>query len=280
MLRRMDFHLRRRLFDFLASPYFSIRPGCLELAAELQNYLEETTVDPQKIWSSLNPGMAYDHTAYRLLNSYLYKSLKEFLALDSFRKLPGEMDRYAAQTLYELGLGDESRKLSKGALDRLRKNHNQQSGRLYQVYRMEREVYDFEVRSRSFGQKATEEFVRINEYLDRFFIVEKLRQACLIINAYKLSNTALDIRLVNDVLEEIRQDDSLREEPLIAIYFTIYSFLSEDEPLYHFSALLNLLKEHSKLFAPVELTEIYTLAVNFGISRVNIGLKDYTGITL
>lgn len=276
----MDHHMRRRLFAYLDSPYFTIRPGSIELANELQSRLNEAQLDPHDIWHSLYPMEAFNHSAYRLLNSYLYKSCREFLALESIRQLPGAMDRYAAQTLYELNMVSESRRLSRGALDRLRKNRNQQSGRLYQVYRMERDVYDFELRSNSIDQNATEEFVRINEYLDQFFIVEKIRQACLTINAYKLSNTALDIRLVNDVLEEVRHDDSLRKEPLIAIYFTVYNFLSENEPLYHFRALLGLLHENSELFAPIELTEIYTLAVNFGISRVNTGLSEYTRITL
>jgi hypothetical protein len=102
------------------------------------------------------------------------------------------------------------------------------------------------------------------------FVAEKLRNACAIASRQRVLRSELDMGLLPAVLDFVRTRPQLLEYPAVAVYFHGYMALIEPQKDDHFFALKALLPDAARQFPLDELRDIYLLAINFCIQRINL----------
>ncbi|MBK8705451.1 MAG: hypothetical protein IPN33_19075 [Saprospiraceae bacterium] len=110
----------------------------------------------------------------------------------------------------------------------------------------------------------------VSDALELTFIIEKLRQTCRMLSHQAVYKAGYDTGLLEAVLDYVEQHNKLAV-PAIAIYYYIYrANLQKDNPQ-HFEQLKQQIQQHGQVFPHSELREIYLMALNYCIGKMNAG---------
>src|SRR5690606_17944978 len=101
-----------------------------------------------------------------------------------------------------------------------------------------------------------------------------LRQSCTILTHQTISTRNYDLKFLNEVLKHVEEND-YSFAPAILIYYYSYKALSNLDNEAHFQEFKKLLYKHWHLFPPVECQDLYILATNYCIKRLNKGDNKY-----
>jgi len=110
--------------------------------------------------------------------------------------------------------------------------------------------------------------------LDTFYVIQKLKHACNLLsykNVFKLPQADTQI----DETMALVLQKKLQANPLINLLYHNYLCLSEPDNETYFYQLKNLLLNHTQRIDTRELRDIFTLAINYCIKRLNTGGKKY-----
>lgn len=125
------------------------------------------------------------------------------------------------------------------------------------------------------GRKAkNEDLQRLSDDLDMFYLIQKLKHGCNILsyrNLFKFENQP-------DILLELKtliEKKHLLGNPLARLLYYNYLCLSEPDKEEHFGQLKQALLAANKRIDIKELRDIFTLAVNYCIKRLNTGAQKY-----
>jgi hypothetical protein len=100
------------------------------------------------------------------------------------------------------------------------------------------------------------------------FIIEKLQTGCLLLSQQTVTTKQYDAGLLHKILSFLEGHRYL-EIPAVALYYYGYLALKDPENESSFKQLKNLLQTHPDKFGNEELRNLYLLAVNFCIRRLN-----------
>jgi hypothetical protein len=221
----------------------------------------------------LFPGTPFDAAKIHHASNYLLRATEEYLAWDEWwQDVPTRqryllqacrrrgLDRHFEETLEKLARGTERQTLRHAEHYRLR-------------YRLALESYQHAMQS---GQRSTAEQLQpLSDWHDVAFVAEKLKNACGLVSRQRVLRTELDMGLLPAVLDFVRARPALLEYPAVAVYFHGYLALSEPQEDAHFFALKKLLEPATAQFPLAELRDVYLLAVNFCIHRINLRQGNY-----
>ena len=143
--------------------------------------------------------------------------------------------------------------------------------------------YQLENEYNQFVQQTAQTTKRFSEYknvshitvLDKFYALSKLKQICNELNFQQTFQQESTIVLKNEVIELIENNDALKNEPAIAVYYYIYKTLIDAENQQHFSELKQRISENSEAFSQPEAREVYIFAQNYCIRKVNKGNSEF-----
>lgn len=122
---------------------------------------------------------------------------------------------------------------------------------------------------------VNDDLIRLSEDLDAFYIIQKLKQACTILSYQNIFKFDHKPELMDEVLVMAERKSDLKN-PLVKLLYFNYQCLNEPQNEAHFSALKKaLLHESAKRIELRELRDIYTLAINYCIKRLNTGSRNY-----
>jgi hypothetical protein len=111
-------------------------------------------------------------------------------------------------------------------------------------------------------------------HLDTFYAIQKLKHACNLLsykNVFKLEHTG---GLADEVMVLIEKKNLL-DNPYINLLYHNYLCLSEPDNETYFYQLKDRLLNHSQRIDASELRDMFTLAINYCIKRLNTGGKKY-----
>ncbi len=246
-----------RLFEFFRKkPLDSEKPYSSEFLHK--KLFPETPFDPAKTY----------HTA-----NYLLRATEDYLAWDEWWRDEPERQRYLLQACRHRGL---DRHFSE-TFEKLEQQIQQQPIRdadYYRFrYRIAFETYQHSMQSG--GRSTVEELQPFSEWHDVSFIAEKLKNACGIYSHKRLMHTELDLGLLPAVLAYVQTRPALLEHTAVAVYFHGYHALSEPGEDAHFFALKKWLELAAVNFTLPELRDVYLIAINFCINRINLRQENY-----
>jgi hypothetical protein len=128
----------------------------------------------------------------------------------------------------------------------------------------------------SSGQRT--EDLNLQELLDTTetaFILGKLRQSCFALSHQAVYKIQYDFGLLDAVLNQIRVNPALSANPAVSLYYHCYLFLTAPETEQHFDSFRSLLLLHRELLPSDEQRDLYLLAINYCIRKINQQKSNY-----
>ncbi len=126
------------------------------------------------------------------------------------------------------------------------------------------------------GQKRTVplNLQEMSNALDSTYLADKLRQSCLMLAHQSVFTTEYEIGMLDEVLQYVETKNFLKI-PAIAIYYYSYKAITEQEDETYFRHLRHEIIENGHFFPKSEIRDIYLLAINYCIRRINEGKDEY-----
>ncbi len=264
---------RLRLRAFLSSPYWGTDLHLHSLFILLEQAIQkkESLLSRESIHAKVFPNSAYSDLRMRKLMSKLLGQIEMFLVVEDFRAKEAERLLATARIYRE-------RKLSKHFKYTLRQLKNTVSNDHFRDAEFHQKGFEITFEEYLFRherqQVNLQQLQDVSNALDSSYCCLKLKQTCYMISRQAVFNQDYDFGMLSLVLSYVEQKPLLHL-PAISIYYYAYqSFRNpEDESL--FERLKKETTTHAKLFPPKEAHDLYLLAINYCIRKLNRGNIDY-----
>ncbi len=260
---------------FLNSPYYNDQESIVDLFEHCINdypKFPDEKLDRNYTFNILFPKKKFDNKILRYEMTNLTKLLEKYLIhkqLDSDKTNEAllllkalnnkELDNYFLQTL------DKHKK------DLLKKPIRDIPYYLNQ-YKLNDELASLEFRRQNHSN--IEYLLSTVDDMDKFYIANKLKYACLIINYKNVLNADYEPIFIEDISKYIEQKN-FQDEPTIYIYYLILKMLREIDNEQYFNLLIEQLLLHQGKFSLSEVDNMYSYARNFCVRKINSGNNIY-----
>lgn len=263
----------RDLNKWLQSPAHNQRQDVIRLFEYICKHLDngETGLEKEKAWKHIFHGQPYDDAFMRQVMYFLLKSLESFLVFHEISKDPVHIQSMLLKVYRSRQLDRAFRLTIEAARKQQINAPYRNSSFLREQLLLEQEQYYYLV-----GQKWSKELnlQETADALDLSYIADKLRISCLMLSHQGYRTVSYDMGNLASVMTYVEMKGLLKE-PAVAVYYYGYKALTEPENESHFNELEGVIFEKGHLFPLVEVRELYLLAINYCISRINAGFEPY-----
>ena len=219
------------------------------------------------------PEEAFDAAKTHHLVNYLLKSTEDYLAWDAWQSDAFEPGFYLLQACRQRRIHRHFLEIQEKLEQKLEAQPLRDAVYCRNKYRLALEQYHHTLASGRFV--ATEQLQSFTNLHDIAFVSEKLKYACGMFSHQRLQKTSIDQGLLDAVIAYVRQRPEVLNHPAVGVYFHGYLALTEPQEDAHFFALKKHLDVSALHFNPAELRDIYLLAVNFCIHRINLRQEQF-----
>jgi tetratricopeptide (TPR) repeat protein len=87
--------------------------------------------------------------------------------------------------------------------------------------------------------------------------------------------TEYDLGLIDALMEYVRNKKELLEIPIIKVYYHLYNLFRYPDEETHYFEVKQALKGYNHLFKPAERSDLYIIAINYCIGKMNIGVQKF-----
>ena len=267
---------REKLREFVHSPYFNQHQKTQELLQILLDRMEDIAeYSKEKIFELLFPNERYDEQRLHNLMSSLKKLFQRFIGFEQLEQNPLLEELLTVEganrrNQFEL-LTNRAKQLEK----HLQAQPFRDEKYHYVQYRLNNILGYYEGQYVDRSKSATT-FQRMLNYLDRYFILEKLRHACHLTAHALIFNTQYDFLFLDHILAYLQaHPEQFEEDPSITLYHTTLFSLREEQNPAHYLALKNLLSHQLKSLPPLEQQDLFSFSYNYCIRKINSGNSEY-----
>lgn len=254
--------------EFLQSPYFNKNRDCLLFFNYLQKYapsFEHKDLSRETILKKPVSEKPLDEKALAHLASRLSALAEKFLAVDAILSDGWKQHLVLAQQFQEHHLPRHYRS-ARAALEKLLEAFPyRNTGYFRERLLAERLFYEHSDRN----QRGFNEQLQVSAHaLDVYFIAEKLRYACEMLNYEAVLNIHYDVAFLDEVLAW-SASDRYATFGAVQVYRNLVLMLKNpDEPAF-FEKARSLTATSEHIFQPQELRQLYTLLLNYCTRRIN-----------
>lgn len=263
----------REAGQFVRTPLMNKRKDLPQLYDYLAKAIKELKDLPSQevVYKELFPDKTFDNQHMRLLLSYLFKLLEQYLIWKESK----------VQTLGQYSLllaAYRKRKLTAHFQKALRRSQKRLDGQAYshpekflEQYLVEYEHYLFLSES---GRTKELNLQAVEDNLSAAMFGLKLKQACFLRAHEAVFNTNYEITLIDEILEATKSP-RFNSEPAVALYRSCYVALFQKSREGGFLLFKTNLLENTNRFPKEEMRDLYLLAINFCIKKVNEGQSEF-----
>ena len=266
-------HFDRKEYKYirhwLQSPIHNKREDVRKLF-DLMVAAPEKPISKEAAYQQLYPKTDYNDGRMRQSMFFLQKALEDYLIYQAvvqdelypIRTLTHVYQEKQLEKAFVKTLAKAKRKLE--AYPYRNRHH------LQMEYLLLQEEYNF-VSARGRFQELN--LQSLSDTLERHFLAEKLRHACMMFSHARVYKVGYDMGLLDDVLAYVEKRGWL-DHPAISLYYYSYRALTESDKSW-FDVLLADMKKWKSVLPNDEAHEILLLVVNFCIGKINAGDKSY-----
>lgn len=260
------------LRKFLESPIFNARQDVLRLF-EIMAAAHPAPVEQsrQVVFRQVFGSGSFDARQFNLTASYLLKLTEKFLALRQWESDQHGRDLDLMQALAhrkQHKLLDRHNRAIAKRMDAQRQRDADWQRAQYQRQAVSLAGLLQQGRGRDFD---FQELARAHE---QAFVIEKLRYGCMLSSHQAVEKKEYDQGLLPLLLQYLDGHTYL-ENPVVAAWYHGYFAQKDPQATRHFTRMKNILAAHGRLFSDEELHNLYLMAVNFCILRINSGDNDF-----
>lgn len=262
-----------RFEKYIKSPYFNVNEHLTSLAEIYILLYKEpgTDISKESAWQMSNHTIPFDDARFRRINSELFKHFQKFLIiqeLENKRILQAQLLLEAANKRRVKKLINTSIEESKQALQ---KTVNKSSELYLFQYQIEKNLFYLNEGNLT---TATKEIEVISQYLDKFFIAEKLKYYCEILGREYLSNIKYSLDFIDEIMQFISSHE-LSGDLVIQIYLLITRILSDPDSDKSYFQLKQLLFTNYMHFEGIEQQELFGALINYCSRKINLGSNQF-----
>ena len=262
----------REARKWLASPYHNQREDLPLLFEQLVAAAPEgLPLSREQAWQALHSGQPYDDQQLRLVLSYLYRCLEDFLRQREAEQAPWLQQHLLLAAYRKRGLDGHFQK----AYRKLHKQHKEETQRPPEYhlarYWLEQERYQEES---TLGRTREHNLQELEGQLTTAFLGMKLRQGCFLLAHEAVYKASYRIAL-EEALLELAREPPYRDIPAVSVYFHCFLMLRFPEEDAHYSAFQAQLFQSIGLFPQPDLRDLFLLAINFCIRKINRTAEGY-----
>ncbi len=260
-----------RLHRFVTSPYFNRNLSIISLyewiKEDLRNEKEDNS-DKHFLWNLCFGEEEYNDGRFRKLQSDLLKLIENYYSQEAFESNPIHKAKYLLESIYEKGLEKLQSTALKSAQRLIEEQQFKPSSFYYYQYEIEQSIYDL---NRLHAERSSKSNIEnIAQNLDRFYLAEKLRYYCTILNHQHLATLNYKMLFIEEIIEHVETHD-YNDAPPILLYYQILLTYKEPDDKKHYDQLKILIEKFILIFPESEAKEIIDAALNYCIKRMNAG---------
>ena len=267
---------RDRFRQFVYSPYFNQHEKTAELLDLLLENIDQPTgtLDKKTAFRKLFPGQPYEEQQVHNLMSYLRKLYLRFTAFEYMEQHRYQEQLYTMEAAYNSHQFDILTNRSKQLQKKLREDLVHDNDYFFTNYRLNHVLGYYS--GTYFDRSETETFQQMLDNLDKYYIVEKLRNCCHLTANSIMMNTAYDFNFLEELLEHMEHNwPQYEQERSIAMYYTILMSLRDGDNPQHYQRMKQLLAEEMNLLSELEGRDLYSFSYNYCIRMINTGYSEY-----
>ncbi|MCB0582386.1 MAG: hypothetical protein KDD10_24120 [Phaeodactylibacter sp.] len=279
-VRALEEPEQSRLRQFAASPYFNEQEELIRLLDYILRFgqgFEGRGLAKENAFQHLFPGMPYEDKRMRYLMSGLNQLVEQFLAAERSRKQENHYRLALLEAVSERGLEKAYRQTLRKLESSLAAEPYRGGAFFYHRMRQaETEERHFQLQRR---RKYDESIQFASDYLDRFYFLQKLKYACIMLDRQAILQGSYELNIGKEWEAHLRSR-AFFDEPIISLYYTILQALLEEGKESYFRVLRKSLADPGPGIPPGDLQDIYLFAINYCARKIRQGREDYIGQAL
>ena len=264
---------RRALQDFVNSPFHNKREEVILLFEYINKNLD-TPLNLKKetvfkhVFSTVK---TYDDKTMRYAMSFLLKCIQQYLMYNELENKDLDSKILLNRALRLRGADKAYQKTLTENLQELETQPLRHADFHLQKFKLQLEEYDYRHQKQRGGELRLQD---ISDSLTDFYVTELLRQACVMHSHESVTQKSYNQLFLNIVLEKIESGDYV-SPPSVLAYFHAYKALTDGSQLADFQILKNIIIHDGHLFPKNEIRDLYLLAINFCIKKLNSGERIF-----
>lgn len=256
--------------DAAQSPFLNKREDVQQLIDLLQM---DHNITKEAAWKALYPTgkPAYHDGQMRHLMNYTLDLIRKALAMSDIRDQDQALQLHLLQAMKQAGMTD----LMDKEISRTRTKLLQSTGRSVDYYRhsVELEAIAFEQNRHSKRERTDHTNQLFTDFGTQVALVS-LQQGCTKLAQTSFFSSDTEIPYLEETIRLI-DAGHFCNSPAVETWFASYQALSDPDDRQRFLQLKACIAEHAPLFPKEELRDLYILALNVCIRRINASDKAY-----
>jgi len=277
LLKSLSPSENKKFVSYVASPFINQNDKLVKLAEflfDISPSYKSRNLTKAYLFKLMFPGESYSEQKVHDQMSALLRLLEDYLAMIEWEKDVSIRSIYLLDSLHNRGLGEHSYRHYQKASKQLSRSIYRNSSYYYQQYKLSH-VSD-PILSKKQPREVAENLVNISYNLETFYLAEKLRISCEMLNRQRILNMSVDTSTADELCNYLSgEGEEFLKEPVVAIYYQIYLSLKGAEGEEHYEALVDLLDRHSGQFPPWQAYSMYVYALNYCVRNINHGKAGY-----
>ena len=259
----------RNLRKFLRSPFFNHRKDVIDLFEYLIRGKDK--YQAEKIFVNLFPDEKFNDVKLRLVMSYLFRLVEKYLAVSELMENETAQNALLLQAYKKRNLSKQMHRTIHEGILSLQKKVLRNADWHNQYFQLQFEKFQLESAVTPTADLNRQE---LSDTLDTAYLIAKLRQVCLLLSHQGIYKATFEIGFLAPLIAFI-QAPAYQDIPAIAVYNHCYFMLTEPEKQKHFSTFKKLLLCNGAIFSQREIGDLYLLAINYCIKKINDGDPNY-----
>lgn len=262
--------------QFVISPYFNQHKKTIALLKIIQAGEDnpKKKLEKHKVFKKLFPGLAFEEQKLHNTMSYLMKLYHRFLAYQYFEEQDFQEQLYTLEAAYFNNQFDLFKNRA-NQLQKLLNKHPVQNSHIHHIrYRLNYLLGGYE--TGYVNRSNTAYFQQMSDYLDEYYISEKLKHTCTLVGHMIVMNTQYNFGFLDDLLNYIQSNwETYENKPSITPFYTILMMFREEEHEVYYNQLKTKLEMVVQRLSEAEVHEIYDFAFNYCIQQIGRGENRY-----
>jgi len=263
----------RELAKCVRSPYFNQR----EYVVILFDYLRQKSPHrgdlggKEDAFKKMFPNKPYDDHLMRNAMSLLLQLVEKYLSIRDFMEDESTVKLQLSSAYRRMNLEKHYLQTIKRVEESQQKSDFQNADFFQNEYQLEAERYQWLSNQ---NRMAELNLQKISDNLDLSYITQKLRQTCFSLSHQAVYPKDYDFGLLDKMLELLETGKHL-DKPAVAVYYYCYRALTQTSKESFFRKFKSLLLAEAHLFPVREKRDLYLLAANYCIKKMNEGERRF-----
>ena len=275
LLQFLEKKERQQFRLYLESPFFNKRKSILQLFDFIEKYkptYESNKLTKENAFHFIFPEKKYKEQTFKNLMSELTRFLEDFLLQQNFAKRKKEKDYFLLDVLYQ----KSADKFFSQKIESLQAEKVVfQNADFYEhQYTLMKFDYGFKVARKS--RLAHTNLQDLLKNLDCFYLAEKLKYYCVILNRQSIVSDKIDVFLPKEILQYIEKGD-FEDIPAVILYYRLLLLLisEKEKEEKHYWNLKKTLEKFENALPLSELQQLYTAVFNYCNKKLKSGNEAY-----